>query len=279
MYGVLLVGKQSPFSRFELLAGILPVKEIARHPAGTYVALEVVQTSPVVGIWETATGALVWTEAGVLAAAWAPDGSELLIVREDQPVGHGDAAADALENASADYIFERRLWPRDALVSSCPLQLPYSGWPVDLWVAPTATLVAVRWMDQGASGWEVVLLRSAGDVHLVGAGFELASEIGIDSHPTLSPDGRYAVVGYQTTYQALPGGRQMPLQHGRFDVGRVVVIDLLAGTYREIVIDDMVPAKLHGTATRWNDAPIFLDARRFELLLPTGAKRIYSVVL
>jgi hypothetical protein len=270
------VANQSPLSRFERMAGALPSKEIARHPAGIYVAMETEQAFPGVGIWETATGALVWANESVLAATWTPDGSELLLVQVDTS-STSDAAPHAPEDASDGCVFERRLWPQDTLVSACPLQLPFSSWPSDIWVAPTGALAAVRWVDQGASGWEVALLNSTDAVHLVGAGFELASEVGIDTHPALNPNGHYAVSGYQTMYGRLPDHHWAPLQRGRFEVGRIVVIDIAAGIYRDIVIDDAVPAKLHGTASRWADIPVFLDADNFELMLPTGAKRIYSV--
>jgi len=265
-------GNRSDFSHCEPLAGALPTKEIAHHPAGAYMAMETSQMPPALGIWETATGSPVWTEAGALALAWTPDGSELLLVREDRP----SRIPKALAEAPDGYTFERRLWPQDDLASSCPLRLPFSAWPVDIWVASTGTLAAVRWMDQGASGWEPMLLRRRGDAHLLGAGFELASEVGVYAHPTLSPDGRFAVSGYQTTYKTLPTGTRTPLVRGRFEVGRVVVIDIPAGTSRDIVLDDAVPAKLHGTAARWGEVPVFWNTEHFELLLPTGAKRIYS---
>lgn len=257
-------------ARFELLGNALPSKEVAHHPTSTYVAMETDQTPPAVGIWEVTTGSLVWADAGALALAWTHDGEQLLVIREERRASQPDDMQDA-------YVFERRLWPRDSLESSCLLQLPYSAWPYDLWVASTDTLAIVHWMDQGASGWEVMLIQRFGDVHLVGAGFEVASEVGIEGQPTVSPNRRFAVSGYQSVYKTLPEGAQVLMQRGRFEAGRIVVIDILAGTYRDIVVDDAVPAKLHGTAARRVDAPQFLDRERFEVMLPTGAKRIYSV--
>jgi hypothetical protein len=259
-------------ARYEPLDGLGPSKEVARHPSGAYVALETAHVSPQVGIWETATGVLLWAEPGTLFVQWALGGSVLLVVRENSTHAR-DKAGDERDG----YDFERWSWPQGERDSKCAINLPFSAWPADLWVAPSASLVAVQWVDQGASGWEVVAQTGVGDRQLLGAGFELASELGTQTHPVLSPDERYAVSGYQTIYDSTPWGGEIPRAHGRFEVGRCVIIDIAAGTHHDLLIDDAVPLKLHGTAARWTDLPTFIDSEQFTLQLPTGAKRVYSV--
>ncbi len=115
-------------------------------------------------------------------------------------------------------------------------------------------------------------------MHLAGAGFQLDSGAAVDTHPVLSPGGRYAISGYQTLHVTSRDGHLAPRQRGRFEVGRVVVMDLQARTFREILVDDAVPAKLHSTAARWVELPMFLDETHFTMTLPTGATRVFSTL-
>jgi hypothetical protein len=55
-------------------------------------------------------------------------------------------------------------------------------------------------------------------------------------------------------------------------------MDLRARAFRSILVDDAVPAKLHGTAARWVELPMFLDETRFTLTLPTGATRVFTTL-
>jgi len=253
------------FNRFEPLAGSRPYRIVARHPDGDLLALQALGEA--VGIWEEATGALVWTYEGAAALAWTVDGTQMLLW----------VVASPDTDAGTPGRFERRSWPADALLGSCTFALPWTPWPHDLWVAPSAQLAAVRWLDEGLSGWESIVLSEAGDTHLAGAGFELDSEVAVDTHPVLSPSGRSAVSGYQPLHMTTSNGRHpVPRQHGRFEVGRVVVMDLHARSFHEILVDDAVPAKLHGTAARWGELPEFLDETHFRVTLPAGATRVFS---
>jgi hypothetical protein len=262
------------FSRFEPLAGSRPALVVARHPAGDLLALqtlsEAADVAPALGIWEEATGALVWTYEGVAGLVWTADGAQLLLWKLP--------TADAALDVRTPGRFERRSWPADAPLSACAFALPWTPWPRDLWVAPDGALAAVRWVDEGLSGWEPVILSPMGDAHLAGAGFMLDSEVATDTHPVLSPSGHYAVSGYQTVHVTSREGFLVPRQQGRFEVGRVVVMDLRAHTFRDILLDDAVPAKLHGTAARWSELPAFLDETRFSLTLPTGATRVFTTL-
>lgn len=268
------------FSHFEPLAGSRPTQVVARHPAGGYLALETTGTAeapPELGVWEAATGMLVWADEGVAALAWTTDGAQLLLcARMGAPAADVDADADA--DVGTPGRFERRSWPADELLDTCTFTLPQTLWPQDLWVESGGRLAAVRWVDQGGSGWEPIVLSPAGDMHLAGAGFTLDSGVAVETHPVLSPSGRYAVSGYQTLHATTRDGFEVPRQRGRFEVGRIVVMDLHARTFRSILVDDAVPAKLHGTAAGWVDLPVFLDETHFKVMLPTGATRVFSAL-
>ena len=40
------------------------------------------------------------------------------------------------------------------------------GFPDNLLISPQGNLAVARWLDQGASGWEFVLLKESGDFYL-----------------------------------------------------------------------------------------------------------------
>ena len=260
------------FSRFEPLAGSRPILACARNPTGGYLALqalsEVAGAAPALGIWEEATGALVWVYEGAAALAWTADGAQLLLWALTAPE----------VNVGTLGRFARRSWPPDVPLGSCTFALPWTPWPRDLWVAPGAQLAAVRWVDEGLSGWEPIVLSQAGDTHLAGAGFQLDSGAAVETHPVLSPGGRYAVSGYQTLPATSRGGLLVARQRGHFEAGRVVVMDLHARTSRDIRIADAFPAKLHGTASSWVELPVFLDETHFSVTLPTGATHVFNTL-
>ncbi len=210
----------------------------------------------------------MWAYEGAAALAWTADGTQLLLWA--LPTPEADVGTPGR--------FERRSWPADVPLYACTFALPWTPWPHDLWLAPDARLAAVRWVDEGLSGWEPIALSGAGDMHLAGAGFQLDSGAAVDTHPVLSPGGRYAISGYQTLHVTSRDGHLAPRQRGRFEVGRVVVMDLQARTFREILVDDAVPAKLHSTAARWVELPMFLDETHFTMTLPTGATRVFSTL-
>src|SRR6478672_4137327 len=117
------------FSRFEPLSGALPARVIAHHPGGAWIAMETDSIPPALGVWDTATGQAVWTEEDVLALTWNIDGSQLALVRS--------AISSAEQHTATNrqrYIFERRLWPEDVMLSECAFKflLPWDPWPYDI---------------------------------------------------------------------------------------------------------------------------------------------------
>ncbi len=155
------------------------------------------------------------------------------------------------------------------------------GWPDNLLISPQSNLVVLRWLDQGFSGWEFILLRKTDDFHLKEARIELDSEVEAFTQPAFSPDGRYAVSGYHTQFNpafpAWEAAHWKIAQQGRYEVGGVTVLRLLDGTSYRIPIADAVPIKLHGTASHFFEPPVFLDNDHFLVLLPTGANKTYQI--
>jgi hypothetical protein len=206
--------------------------------------------------------------AGMLA--WLKQGSEIVFLADRPSI---EKSEQVYEQRS--FLFERRTWPDTTLISSCEVSLPW-GAPENMLVSPHSNLVVLRWLTEGASGWEFVILSEAGDFQLQEAGFEIDGPAAIYVSPAFSPDGRYAVSGYHTKFVA-EKGHSWPLQRGRYEVGCITVICIPEGTFHEIIISDAVPVKLHGTASQSLDVPVFLDNERFMTMLPTGAKRTFPV--
>lgn len=262
------------FSHYEPLQGQHPYRLLDRHPSGAYVALAAYGEQTSVAVWERQTGKLAWAPKGAVLLSWLEHGEQLVQVRKPLDLEH------PLEQEDHLYLFERRNWPDGTLISCCPVVLS-QGEPESLVVSPYNNVVVLRWLDQGASGWEFIHLRETGDVHLKEAGVEIESEVAVTTQPAFSPDGRYAVSGYHaqvnTAAPAWESAHWKIPQRGRYEVGCVTVIRLFDGTCYQIPIADAVPAKLHGTSSRSFDSPTFLDSQHFLVLLPTGAKRAYQV--
>lgn len=172
------------FSKFEPLSGAQPARVITRHPDGVYIAMETDSLQPAIGVWDSATGQAVWMQEGVLALVWSHDGSQIMLVEST-------SASDPTPSTDRQrYIFDRRLWPADMSVSGSLFHfcVPWEPCPYDIWLAPTAKLALVRWADQGATGWEPIILSDTGDIHLAGAGFEIDSEVAVEMFPGISPN-------------------------------------------------------------------------------------------
>lgn len=262
------------FSRYEPFQGQHPYRLLDRHPSGAYVALATSGEQTRVAVWENQTGKLAWAPKGAVLLSWVEHGEQSVLVRQPPDREHPPEQEDHLS------LFERQSWPDGPLISRCSVALS-QGEPESLVVSPHGNVVVLRWLDQGASGWEFIHLRETGDVHLREAGIEIDSEVAVSTQPAFSPDGRYALSGYHaqlnTAAPAWEAAHWKIAQRGRDEVGCVTVIRLLDGTCYQIPIADAVPAKLHGTSSRSLDPPTFLDSQHFLVLLPTGTKRLYQV--
>lgn len=265
---------QLDFSRYEPLEGQRPYRLLDRHPTGAYLALAAPGEQTSAAVWESQTGKLVWVPKGAILLSWLEHGAQVVQVKEPRDLERPPEQEDQL------YLFERQHWPDGPLISRCLVTLS-QGEPESLVVSPHGNLVVLRWIDQGASGWEFIHLRETGDVHLKEAGLEIDSEVAVSTQPAFSPDGRYAVSGYHAQFNtaapAWESAHWKIAQRGRYEVGCVTVIRLFDGTCYQIPIADTVPVKLHGTSSRSLDPPSFLDSQHFLVRFPTGAKRRYQV--
>lgn len=264
----------SDFSHYEPLEGQRPYRLLDRHPSGAYLVLAAPGEQTEAAVWESQTGKLAWVPKGAVLLCWLEQGTQVVQVRKPRDLERPPEQEGHL------YLFERQRWPDGILISRCLVTLS-QGWPESVVVSPQGNLIVLRWLDQGASGWEFIHLRETGDVHLKEASIELDSEVAVSTQPSFSPDGCHAVSGYHALFNtaapAWEAAHWKIAQRGRYEVGCVTVVRLVDGTSYQIPIADAVPAKLHGTSSRFFDPPTFLDSQHFLVRLPTGAQRRYQV--
>ena len=117
---------------FEPLMGTPPYRVLDYHPDGMLVALQVLTSHPLTkatasfsGIWDQHTRRLVWTPENVIAMAWGSDGKEVGLLRERYTYDPGmHAIVGSALQSEFTYTWERRTWPEQMLLSSCPLVIP-----------------------------------------------------------------------------------------------------------------------------------------------------------
>jgi hypothetical protein len=166
----------APDPSWEPLYDQAPIAMLDRHPSSEFVALRVTYLNGA-AVWRTDTKRLAWHRDQALALSWTPDGSEVVLVRDDfqhQPELHN--------------LFERYTWPGGEYIEGTKLTLP-TGWVEDIVVTPSGHLAAVKWVDQTESGVEIVYWKAGPPKQVEGAGFYGASSI--MAPPTFSPDSRY----------------------------------------------------------------------------------------
>jgi hypothetical protein len=233
---------------------------------------------PRAAVWDSQSGHIIYAPQDTWLVGFVGDGSGVVTL--------GYAGADHTQSATQprvpeEFWFEYRTWPRRELVGSCTVRL-FSGWPHSFVASPHNNLVVIRTIDQQISGWDFVVLTASDAVHVASGGFEMDSFAALSSQPGYSPDGRYAVSGYHTTFTETYVGRQLtryeiPLTQAEFEVGGITVVDLHDMASREIVVLDAVPAVLHTAARERLDQPAFIDNETFEVTYVTEEIRRYSV--
>ncbi len=265
------------FSRYERVYGQNPRRVVARHPSGHYVAMEYYyQQEWNVAVWEEETGKVAWTQERTKNLCWLKQGTEVALLTKRTAYGRLGAPYE-------QDIFERRTWPGNTLISSCRVTWAW-GWPDSIVVSPYDNLAAIRYLDEGISGWEFVIISDTGDYQLRGAGVEtIGNQPAIHTFPGFSPDGRCAVSGYHTKFVENKLGYLAPLERNSFEIGYIMVICILEATYYAIPIRDAVPAKLaeddldDADETIAPTQSVFLDNEHFTTTFPTGEKRTYHV--
>ena len=101
------------------------------------------------GVWERATGRLIWAPAEAVDLAWVPDRAEIAMIAERLDSGATPYKKGALQT---DYLlgFERWTWPTPRRICTCSLRLP-TGWLERLSFA-SKNLVRIEWREQDRRG-------------------------------------------------------------------------------------------------------------------------------
>jgi hypothetical protein len=240
---------------YDWLPDRLRYRTLDAHRSGQYVVMEGAsnQTLPRAAVWDRHSGAIVYAPPGAWLIGLGGDGSSVITL--------GYADADGEESGlqpriPQEFWFEHRTWPQTKLVSSCTVRL-YSGWPHSFIASPHNNLVVIRTMDQEIGGYAA-----------------------LSSRPGYSPDSRYAVSGYHTTFAARRVGQvsyEVPLTQAGFEVGSMTVVDINGSASREIVVVDAVPSGIHTAARERLDPPVFVDNEHFAVTFVTGETRAYTV--
>jgi hypothetical protein len=93
--------------------------------------------------------------------AWLKQGSEIVLLTDRPSIEKSERVYE-----QHSFLFERRTWPDTALISSCEVSFPWCG-PENMLVSPHENLVVMRWLDEGVSSWEFVILSETGDFQLL----------------------------------------------------------------------------------------------------------------
>lgn len=296
---------------FEPLMDTPPYRVLDYHPDGMLVALQVLTSHPLTtttasfsGIWDRHTRRLVWAPENVIAMAWGSDGKEVGLLRERYTYDPGmHAIIGSALQSEFTYTWERRTWPEQMLLSSCPLVIP-TGWPETLAISPRHTLAAFQWFDQSESGLEFISLTEDGDFQLLETGLPISTSVtphcfrpggngypigsNLATAPAFSPDGRYLVFGWhdEWTWWADLGEDafltdETPSKVGPCHAGFLEVLDWEERCAQTIAVTVSLPPSWHppsldGAGGLFGD-PRFLDNEHFTLPLPTGEARTYHV--
>ena len=259
---------------YEPLNGRRPAFVLDEHPDGAHVALMVVD-SPYnrAAVWDRRARRAAWAPEATQALCWLPGGKEVVLVR------------DGLRGPGRQprFVFERRSWPGVELLSACPVESDEANWCAGMAASPRGSLVAVAWLEQHVGGFELIAIRPDGDRQIPGAGY--AVEPNAISDPVFSPDGRYLVLGCgRLGWWNRDEDPDLPSPGGRFLVGHVLTRDLDAGLWREIPIEEEVPAGWLPDAAGGEAAidrpigdPRFESLTDFTVRLATGRVRRVSV--
>jgi hypothetical protein len=292
-------------SQFERLHGEKPLKVLDRHPDGRYVALQVIAllhtTAERAAVWDLETKRIVWAPEGVSAIAWLPGGDRVALINEQyQPAPDHPAIIVSPLQSEFTYSFMIASWPEHKPQTHCLLKLP-TGWPIDLAVSPRGDLAAVVWQDQGEAGLEFVAFEGDTPRQIAETGLPQVGSLGgflnfggfplktqLVFHPVFSPDGRYILVPWQANEDwwdiAMPNGMKASDTSREFQIGTISILDWDERTHQAIPLIERIPAGWISEARDdgWYflliEPPVFLDAERFTITLPTGAVRKFSVV-
>ena len=220
-----------------------PLWLLDHHPLGQLVAMQATVDvhclTSRAGVWDAASGKLLWQPDNTLALCWLPGGHEVVLIREayERSLDHPPMLIGPLQSEYT-YFFERRTWPGKALISRCVIRPP-AGWIDRVVVSPRGDLAAFRWIEQGCAGFELVALTADGDRQTPGAGYR--TKPNLLSGPVFSPDGSYIALscGRWSWWMAnledyWEYDKDTPSSGGSFEVGHVTIFHVTIPKVEEL---------------------------------------------
>ena len=302
---------QFEFSLFEPLHDASPFRLIAAHPTEPFVALEIAfavddrrDNSSLrdihIAIWNSETYELVSVPEKAVTLAWNVDGTEMGLIRK-----HINSYSSAEPEDIYSHIWERLSWPEQELISSCSMHFLYTNWPEVIVFSPLSDLAIIQWFEAEKCGLGFMSLTKYGDSHLEDIGLPpIAREIddseeedwrffvdtNLATQPVFSPDGRYIIFGWQRHQRWWTGvpddvyvEGDLPARVGECNVGYMQIIDGAENATHMLAIfvslpSDWQPSYEGDRSNELLNDPVFIDNEHFQLLLPTGETRVYSII-
>jgi hypothetical protein len=269
---------------WEPLFGERPHSQLARHPSGDFVAMQVSAwietTAERAAVWDIRTRKIAWNPYDANALAWVSGGEEILVLRETftPNLSSRGTCVTPLQSEHRQ-SFERRSWPSLDQIASAPIALP-TGWLIHVVPSPDRPMACVVWQDQCEAGIELISWDEGQPRQLAERGYYGNSNL--ISGPAFSPDGRYVVISYGEPCW-WSEAHETPSKGGELRVGWVVVGDITAGTYREIDIvvsvpKGWLPADPYDIRNELLNCPDFVDATTAQVTTATGALITLSVL-
>jgi hypothetical protein len=256
---------------------------LTRHPTSTAMVMHILRTGTALrsftGVWDSASGKLVWPTEGAGDIAWSPDGTQVFVALSKfgkGPKGRG-----------IGHRLMRYFWPGlhsrtgPELLEDFVFSVP-SGGPDRLVISPAGNLALIVALEQGDWYYEVLRLQPKMSQPFIGHHVHLNS----GDPPAFSPDERFVVaVGCDPGKWWAPGTfdweeQEEPISPGgTFSPGTIYVQDLKTKRVTERPLQVKLPAGWQPKKPKvkddpggygWNCVwgPKFLDKRSFRVWLP-----------
>jgi hypothetical protein len=249
---------------------------LQQHPDGQHVALQanvwIRCATTRAGVWDVASGKLVWEPQDTLALCWNQDGDEIYLVRDSyqRSPDHPDRIIGPAQHETT-YFFERWAWCDPVMTGRCTIRPP-TGWLDYVTVSPRGNLAAIRWIEQDCAGIVLVVLLGDGVQQLPAAQFR--TEWNHVSRPIFSPNGRYLVLTSGSPLYEDEEDEESEVF--RCHLGFVWIYNTATDNARAVAIEEEWHT-IRETNARlgYLGEPRFVSADEFVVRLPTGAQRRY----